>query len=219
MYSPPSSPGCAIVRIGPAGGSVVCCPSPEMRTRRKSVWVAVGCVVAIFVMLFFLMFSEEPHDNLGFRLVPTNQVREGGSHIVTFRLTSLDGVDVLHFRSGDIIDPTNPTNAFYRRYGLGVVAALAARCPTNFVPTEFRSQTEFAVLAPTNDVWMLQVQLLRQESFPEILRERSRSTWDCLISRKFAGIRQIWSRPWRVSMNYSVLSRPITNTVPENTAH
>lgn len=207
-----------MVRNGPLGGSVVCCRGSTMTTRRKSVWMAVGCVVAIFVLLFFLMLSEEPHGMLGFRLEPISQARQGGSNIVTFRLTSLDGVEVLQLQPGGIYDVANPSNAHYRRYGLAGGPAIAAKCPTNFLPTKFRSQTEFAVLAPTNEVWMLDVFLLKQESFREILKERSGSTWRCLMRWNLAAIRQIWSRPWRVSMNYSVLSRPITNNVPENTA-
>lgn len=189
-----------------------------MTTRRKSAWVAVGCVLAIIVLLFFLMLSEEPRGMLGFRLEPINQARQGGSNIVAFRLTSLDGVEVLHFQPGGICDPVNPSNAFHRRYGLGGGPDLAANCPTNFLPTRFRRQTEFAVFAPTNEVWVLAVQLLREESLPEILKERSDSTWECLQRRNFGAIRQIWSRPWRVSINYNVLSRPISNNVPESAA-
>lgn len=189
-----------------------------MTTRRKSVWVAVGCVVAIFVLLFFLMFWEEPHDNLSFRLAAINQVQQGRTSIVTFRLTSVDGAEVLQFGPGDIFDPSNPSNGFYRRYGWAGVPTNPAKCPTNFPPTKFRSQTEFAVLAPTNDIWMLDVPLLRQESFREIVRERSLYTWDCIIKRRFTAIRQIWSSPWQVSMNYHILSRPFTNSAPEDTA-
>lgn len=188
-----------------------------MTIRRKSFWAAAGCLVGILMLLFLLALTEEPESNPGFRLVATNQLQQGGTNIVIFRLTSLDGAEVLQPGPGFIYDPLAPQAPMYLRYGL-IGPGAQAICPTNFVNTTFRSQTEFAVLAPTNNIWKLHVVLERQESFREILAERCRETWDCLLQRRFAPIKQIWGCPWRVSENYHVLSQPLTNAVPGNSA-
>src|SRR6266567_6816906 len=138
--------------------------------RRARFFCFVGGLVFVGLALLWLSSdTNEAGNQVAFRLEIVRQIRNGPTNIVAFRLTALSSQKTyLLAGPGTISVPTSGNRLVL--LGDGDPAPLygpwawyplhPARCITNFVPLTFKTHTEFAIFAPTNEIWRLNVQPL-----------------------------------------------------------
>ena len=138
----------------------------------KRRWKLFGVVVSLLVGSFcvFWPWSEDESQD-AFRLVLVKTIQQGSTNILIFRLTSLDNQRTyLLPNSGQISVPLSSNQiAPVSLVGDGDPAPVyggwtwypdplpPAQSITNFAPTAFKAQTEFAILSPTNAIWRMNV--------------------------------------------------------------
>lgn len=198
-----------------------------MKTRRKLFGV-IGLLLAASFCVFWLWFQWGDYGGQdAFRLVLVRNIQQGPTNILIFRLISLNDHRTYLLRdAGKISVPlssnqTAPTSLVgdsdsARVYGGWTWYPLpAAQSVTNFVPTTFKAQTEFAVLAPTNAVWRMNVQPCRVLSRVGVFKLSTEKAWTCLKALNFRGLSRAWSGPWNVTLNYLIWSDAQTNAPAE----
>jgi hypothetical protein len=168
-----------------------------------------GLLIAVAGGLILLPSDEAAPPE--FRLETVKKLKQGSTNVVVFRITALDGKETLLATPGYI---NVPTALGYPIFGHWTFRSLpAARCITNFSPIRFRTQMEFGVVTPTNEIWRLQVQPLRVLSRTEAWWWKIQTAWGDIRSGKPSAIRRAWSLQWGVTINHFAWSNSFTNQV------
>jgi len=181
-----------------------------MTARQERILIYGGLVVLSAAISMVLLFCEDLGEPPSFSLIPIKRLSQGGTNITVFRLTSLERKRVTLSKLGYIeipLDSLKPHPLRWRPW------FSASSCTTNFVPTEFKQQVEFAILSPTNHVWRLQVHLKRTVALP-VWKERIEQQWECLKKLNWAGMPGAWSVPSRLVLYYYAWSPELTNSGP-----
>jgi len=162
-----------------------------------------------------------------FRLELVKQIRQGPTNILIFRLSSLDNQRTyLLPDSGTISVPLSSNQAAPTSLlGDGDPAPVYGRWAwyplppaqnvTNFAPTAFKAQTEFAILAPTNAIWRLNANPCRVLTRRGVFNYKNQKAWTCLRTLDFRGLSRAWSGPWNVTLNYHIWSDAHTNALTD----
>jgi len=194
-----------------------------MKRRWKLFGVVGPLLVASFCVLWLSASWSEYEGQDAFRLVLVNKIQQGATNILIFRLTALDNQrSYLMPDSGQISLPLSSNQAAPASLvGDGDPAPLygpwtwyplpPAQSVTNFAPTTFKAQTEFAILAPTNAIWRMNVNPCRVLSRVGVFKCKSEKAWTCLKTLNFRGLSRAWSGPWNVTLNYLIWSDAHTN--------
>jgi len=177
---------------------------------RLFIWATGGVLlVCAGVVLFAIAIGEET--SAEFRLETVKEINRGATNIIVFRLTSLDSQGAYLVRPGSISVPS-PVGRW--NPGLGNWAYIKcppAECISNFIPAHFKKELEFSIVVPTNQVWRLYVQPLRDLSRLSVWGWKTRRAWESLKGGNFSAIPGAWTGPWAVTFNYAAWSAPFTN--------
>jgi hypothetical protein len=196
-------------------------------SRMKRRWKLLGVGCALLFAGFCVVWLSSPGSDYGgqdaFHLVLGKKIQQGATNILIFRLTSLDDKKTyLLPDSGQISVPLSSNQATpVSLVGNGDPAPVygrwtwyplpPAQSVTNFAPTALKAQTEFAILAPTNAIWRMNVKPCRVLSRVGVFRYKIQKALTCLKTADFSGFSRAWSGPWSMTFNYLVWSDAHTN--------
>lgn len=158
-------------------------------------------------LLWLLAFYEPQGNQPAFRLDVVRQITGGATNVVVFRLISVDSKRKYWLLTPGTISP--PLPSIYGPFTLS--PSPPAVWATNFIPITFRNQVEFAIVAPTNEVWKLNTLISHPLSRMETFTWKTEMAWDRLKRRQFSAIPGSWAGPWSVTLNYYTWSAPLTN--------
>jgi hypothetical protein len=193
-------------------------------TKRAKLLCVFGSLILVLsaAVLWLLAFYEPQGHQPAFRLDVVREMKNAATNVVVFRLVSLDGKHNYSLLTPGTISTPLPRTGFapsvvfleahYSVYGRWTLMSLPpATWATNFVTVAFKNQIEFAIVAPTNDVWRLNMQICRVLSRTEAFTWKTERAWGLLKSRKFSAVPGAWFGPWSVTFNYLTWSAPFTN--------
>jgi hypothetical protein len=191
-------------------------------TRRARLLCALGSLALIFTaaVLWLLVFSGPEGYEESFRVDFVREMRQGATNIVVFRLIAPDSKRIYSVLTpGEISVPNGfaplivfPSASPSPVYGPWTLLSLpAARWATNFVPLTFKRQVEFAILAPTNEVWRLNLHVSRVLTPIQVFGWKTQRAWNFIKGRKFSAVPGAWSGPWSVTLSSLTWSAPLTN--------
>ncbi|HYG34166.1 MAG TPA: hypothetical protein VEC99_05250 [Clostridia bacterium] len=182
-----------------------------MTTQRKFFWgmTAVVSISAAALCILLLAGEQTQAWHPVFRLERLTEVKQGNTNHIVFRVISVHHDPVLLVDAGRIHVPAASPSPILRCWSGDSKPAIPS---TNFVPVTFNDHFDFSIIAPTNDAWGLQVQLLQPERGSVLLKRRVRETWRSVRVGQFSGLRVIWFGP-PIGLNYLAMSSCISNTV------
>lgn len=194
-------------------------------TKRAKLLCVFGGLIVVFIaaVLWLAVFYEPEGDQHAFRLDVVREIKNGATNVVVFRLVSLDRKhNYWLLTPGTISTPLSqtasaPSVVFPGAlpsgvYGPWTLTSLSsATWITNFVAVTFKSQIEFAIVAPTNDVWRLNLQVSRVLSRMETLTWKTERALGYVKSRQLSAIPGAWSGPWSMALTYYTWSASFTN--------